>query len=106
MCLQVKKIKTLKTTDHRRTYNLVSKNLYARCPLCKWHPVFQKDCSDYRFMAMWYMDDGADKPERPKYRDHPNWKLVSKNRKQWMKKRFLTKESRLFDGTIYIRFGW
>lgn len=55
---------------------------------------------------MRYEEDGTDKPEKLKYRFHPNWKLVSKNRKQWMKKRFLTERRDYAHGTYDIRFGW
>lgn len=106
MCLQVSKLKILKTTDHRRTYNLVRKEMYAMCPRCRWHSIFYKNCCEKYFPAMWYEEDGTDKPEKLKYRFHPNWKVVSKNKKQWMKKRFLTQRTNYGDNTYFIRFGW
>ncbi|QJB30446.1 hypothetical protein HF324_03430 [Chitinophaga oryzae] len=100
------KLKILKTTDHRRTYNLVRKEMYAACPRCRWHAIFQKSCPDFPYEGMRYYEDGIDKPEKLKYRFHPNWKLVSKNKKQWKKKKFLSERIDFHDGTFYIRFGW
>jgi hypothetical protein len=40
-----------------------------------------------------------------KVKDHYNWKLVSKNRKQWMKKRFIKeKRDRWYGFATY--YGW
>ncbi|MBC9914798.1 hypothetical protein [Chitinophaga varians] len=102
----MKKLKILKTTDHRGTYNKMNKSLYAMCDRCRWHSIFQKNCCENVFPAMWYEEDGTDKPEKLKYSFHPNWKLVSKNRKQWMKKRFLTQRRDYANNTYDIRFGW
>jgi hypothetical protein len=46
------------------------------------------------------------KPERLKYKNHPGWKLVFKNRKQWMKKRFLVERTIMKDGRLFIQYGW
>ncbi|WP_343671000.1 hypothetical protein [Chitinophaga sp.] len=98
--------KSLKETMHRRTYNLVSKNLYARCCRCPWHGNFWTTCWDIRYSYLEYCEDGTDKPEKLKYRDHPNWKLVSKNPKQWMKKKFIKVREDYVDGSFHISFGW
>ena len=61
--------KQIKTTMNRSVYNKAYKEKNASCSFCKWHC----GCNgDYKF----YSEDGR----------IPNWKLVSKNRKQWMKK--------------------
>lgn len=90
----------------RRTYNLVSKNLFARCCRCPWHANFWAGCYDIRYLYLEYEEDGSDKPEKLKYRNHPNWKLVSKNRKQWMKKQFIQVRKDDAEGSFRISFGW
>jgi len=46
------------------------------------------------------MEDGASQ-----IKNHPNWKLVSKNRKQWMKKRFI-KVNRSYPEGFDTYYGW
>lgn len=55
---------------------------------------------------MRYEEDGTDKPEKVKFKDHPNWKMVSKNRKQWMEKKFFRVKYNYPDGRFNISFGW
>ncbi|WP_177192204.1 hypothetical protein [Chitinophaga arvensicola] len=55
---------------------------------------------------MKYRDDGSNKPYKARFKDHPNWKMVSKNRKQWMKKRFMKKIEFMNHGSIHILYGW
>jgi hypothetical protein len=55
---------------------------------------------------MRYEDDGTNKPYALRFRNHPNWKVVSKNRKQWMRKKFLMKHMQHPDGTLVIEYGW
>jgi hypothetical protein len=102
----MKSIKCLKETTHRRTYNLVKKDLYAKCPVCRWHPTFWRGCYDNPYTHMRYDEDGTNKPERAKFSNHPNWKQVSKNKKQWMKKRFFQKRKNRPDGSYTIYYGW
>ncbi|RFS26755.1 hypothetical protein DVR12_02930 [Chitinophaga silvatica] len=103
MCLQVKKKKILEITDHRRTYNLVLKEMYSVCSWCPWHPTFWHNCSDSPISCMIYCGD-KDQPIR--FKNPPSWKVVSKNRKQWMKKRFFTENTIMNNGEIYIKRWW
>ncbi|SFW77275.1 hypothetical protein SAMN05661012_04495 [Chitinophaga sancti] len=106
MFLQVKKRKILKSTDNSRTYNLIHKRMHAKCSYCKWHSTFFKSCFDNPFPYFLYKDDGTDKSIKSKFYNHPNWKIVSKNNKQWMKKRFLSRKTIMCDGSLYIELGW
>ena len=91
----------LNETTHRRTYNLVRKELYADCSWCAWHPTFWKHCLDNPFVHLMYMEE-----DTGKIKNHPNWKLVSRNRKQWMKKHFFTvRRARTMTG-IANYYGW
>jgi hypothetical protein len=95
----MKRHRCLKETSHRRTYNLVRKELYAVCARCKWHPGFWKSCWDNPYIHM-YMEDGTGQ-----VKNYANWKLVSRNRKQWMKKRFIkVKLDRWYGLATY--YGW
>lgn len=92
--------KILQGTMHRRTYNLASRNLYAICSRCPWHVNFWHSCIDNPFVKMVYVS------EKMEYSNHPNWKLVSKNRKQWMKKPFIQVREDYPDGSFKIFFRW
>ncbi|OQP41095.1 hypothetical protein A4H97_15985 [Niastella yeongjuensis] len=78
----------MKETTDSRTYNLVRKELYAACSRCPWHPTFWRTCIDNPYTPMYMENDTR------QIRNHPNWKLVSRNRKQWMKKRFIEVKQR------------
>jgi hypothetical protein len=95
----MKRKKCLATTDHRRVYNIVLKALYADCGYCPWHANFWRNCTDAVYIHFFY-EDGKH------FRNYPNWKLVSKNRKQWMKKNFKKREEKMLNGTMYIEFYW
>jgi hypothetical protein len=73
--MKIKKI--VETTTDNRTYNRAIKiyreNRVIYCSYCAYHRGENQT-------SKWY---GGYISEHVKY---PNWKLVSKNRKQWMKK--------------------
>ncbi|SFO22781.1 hypothetical protein SAMN05428949_4560 [Chitinophaga sp. YR627] len=96
----------LKTTDHRGTYNRASKNLYAECPLCRWHASFWRCCFNQSLAKMTYSDDLDGTPYKLRFMDHYNWKLVSKNKKQWMRKNMRARYRRYDDGCVRITFGF
>ena len=95
----MKRYRYLKETTHRRTYSLVRKNLYAICARCAWHPNFWRSCGEHTFIHM-YKEEGAGRVKNP-----DNWKLVSRNRKQWMKKRFIKVKRKWGDGFATF-YGW
>jgi hypothetical protein len=86
----------------RRTYNLVRKELYAVCGRCPWHPDFWRSCMDNPFVQMSFEED----EDGGMMRNYPGWKLVSKNRKQWMKKRFIPYVWKERDGKEVVYFRW
>lgn len=70
----MKKNQEFKTTTNRTVYNRRRKEVLADCSFCRWHPTFWKFSENDQWKD--YYVDGK----------KPNWKLVSKNKKQWMKK--------------------
>jgi hypothetical protein len=95
----MKRHRCLKETTDRRTYNLVRKDLYAVCARCRWHSSFWRSCGDQPFEYMFKEE------ETGKVKNHYNWKLVSKNRKQWMKKRFIKVKRDRWNG-FATYYGW
>ncbi len=73
-----------RTTTNRSVYNKLYKEYNAHCSYCKWHGL----CTENWPWQSYYKNKYKGK-EKAKY---PNWKLVSKNQKQWMKKPLLFKE--------------
>ncbi len=69
--------KIMETTTNRRVYNIARKKYISGkngdCSFCKYHRGENYDGKQY----------GGRKDGRITY---PNWKLVSKNEKQWMEK--------------------
>lgn len=69
--------KILETTTNRKVYNRARKEyisgINGDCPICRYH-------KGENYEGKYY---GGYDNERITY---PSWKLVSKNRKQWMKK--------------------
>lgn len=73
----------LKRTTNRAVFNkLYKKDLEQRgkirCSICGYHAGENKDKKLY---GISWMD--TQEEQKPRY---PSWKLISKNRKQWMKK--------------------
>lgn len=70
----------IKSTENRGAYNKARKVYLERkgeihCSLCPYHGNENRDCNYYGG----YVNDGGVK--------FPNWKLISKNKKQWMNKK-------------------
>jgi len=90
----------LKTTTNRSVYNkLYKKNLEQRGKIrCSWCGYHAGDNSTKK----WYGSTGfwTNKPERMRY---PSWKLVTKNKKQWMPKKIQYEEKTIrWNGKPYI----
>lgn len=72
-----------KTTTNNSVYTKLHKEIHASCSYCKWHgPNSENDR-----WTCYSVQKTKNGKERRKY---PSWKLVSKNKKQWMKKPPLT----------------
>ncbi|NLU95897.1 hypothetical protein [Chitinophaga sp. Ak27] len=54
---------------------------------------------------MVYEDDGTNKPYKQRFTHHLNWKLVTKQPKQWMKKKWHQKVLSNFENEVTIYFG-
>lgn len=69
-----------------------------RCSFCKYHRGENDD-------KKWY---GGFKDKNKLKMRYPNWKMVSKNRKQWMKNPMMISEERYsrFSERIYIDITW
>lgn len=89
----------METTTNRGEFNRAYKaQLEATgkifCSRCQYH------CNENLHKKKWY--GGYDGKIR-----YPNWKLVSKKRKQWMKKPMkITKEISRWNGKKYIDITW
>ena len=77
------------TTNHRRTHKIIHINEVTSCCL---------KCA-IRKRQTWYHKMKWENKEHSKF---PNWKMVSKNKKQWMKKplRFIE------DTSPYLRYQY
>lgn len=82
-----------KTTTNRSVFNKMHKMSNASCSYCKWHgPNSENDAWDWYFINN---ETGKGK--------FPNWKLVSKNKKQWGKKSLKFKLIKRLD---YTEIKW
>lgn len=87
----MKKIEIYKTTTNRSVYNKIRKDYEAYCPRCRWHRGCNNKLNLY----------GGIEEKRVRY---PNWKLVSKNKKQWMPKTNFKKEYEYNHNITWILF--
>jgi len=102
----------LDTTSNRGVYNRARK-IYLEeqgeiiCARCPYHGIENESKKFYGCMAIWNWNipNVGDRPRIRRVR-YPNWKLVSKNKKQWMKKTIKVKKSNLkyFDDYFELFF--
>jgi len=78
-------------TTNSALYRKLHKVQHSSCSYCKWHPSFYHSSENDRWK--WYRIY----KEESKY---PNWKLCSKNKKQWMKKKLRYIEDKHFGISI------
>lgn len=75
---RMRKITEYETTTNRSVYNKLHKEFQAGCSYCKWHGGENSTNKYYHL---------PHEIRRHKFKGkQPSWKLVSKNRKQWMGK--------------------
>jgi hypothetical protein len=96
----MKSIQEYTTTVNRSVYNKVHKERHARCSYCKWHGPHSENDS----WKCYYKSDYNGKAKEK----YPNWKLVSKNKKQWMKKTLIFENVTNSHGrwTYWINIKW
>lgn len=81
----MKKSNEYNTTTNRSVYNKLYKRRHASCDYCKWHgPHSEND--------QWDSYSVSKTVKGRETKRYPNWKLVSKNSKQWMEKPLKYKE--------------
>jgi len=98
----MRNIEELRTTDNRSVFNraykkyLESSKAEIYCSYCKYHRGENRKRKHYGG----FEDD-------KKGLTYPNWKLVSKNRKQWIDKPLRkTVENTRWNNLNYITFKW
>ena len=100
--MKTKKIvdNTTNRGEFNRAYKgyLEHKKNGIHCSYCKYHRNENKT-------TKWYGGFINDEKEKVRY---PNWKLVSKNRKQWMKKEMIVSKEKLtrFSKRFYVDITW
>jgi hypothetical protein len=95
------KIEEYKNTTNSSVFRKLHKEIYAHCSYCKWHgPATENGAWDCYSIKVF--KDGKEKIK------FPSWKLVSKNKKQWMKKNLKFRKSKrwscFFDEYIFIEW--
>lgn len=96
--------KIVGSTTNRREFNCAYKSYLEHkkngihCSYCRYHRGENKT-------TKWYGGFTDDENEKIRY---PNWKLVSKNRKQWMKKetKVSKEKSTRLSKRFYINITW
>ena len=99
----MKKRDLLEKTTNRKVFNQLYKlKLEAtskiRCTFCRYHK-YENSTNNY-YGGHW--DDKTDNYNIK----HPSWKLVSKNRKQWMKKPIKPHYRLSYGENYYIDINW
>ena len=81
---RIRKRGEYKTTTNSSLFRKLHKLQHAHCSYCTWHPrkfgQFNEN-SDWRFYCVDMTSEGRTQTRLP------NWKLCSRNRKQWQQKR-------------------
>jgi hypothetical protein len=110
--------KEYETTNNLGVYNKARKEILERegkihCSYCKYHDNENNTngwYGGYETFGYRKLPSGKkDYSERVEYIDirYPNWKLISKNKKQWMKNNLKREDQRLIIGVgPYYRFSF
>jgi hypothetical protein len=95
-----------KTTTNSRVYKILHKETHASCSYCPWHSRWFGCHNENDCWKNYYRDSDDDYTKQKK--TLPNWKLVSKNRKQWMKKplKYIHRYHCAWDDTDSWRIEW
>jgi len=101
----MKTYKILQKTVSRSEFNkLYKRNLEQsgkiHCSRCKYNRG-ENDTRKYYGTTIWYINTNGDKRIR-----YPNWKLVSKNRKQWMNKNLKINIKTDINFNDYVNMKW
>jgi len=107
----MRKFEEYKTTTNRRVYNLLHKEVNANCSFCKWHPTFWRGSENQRYKNMHCYEDGNKVGWDESIKHYYNWKLSTKNRKQWMTKKYKAVRKPMYFSyknayVYYVEFQW
>jgi len=104
----MKKYQEYRETTNSRVYRLRHKEVHASCSFCKWHPTFWQPSENQRYKSFHRYENGSKRGWTERPTKCPSWKLVSKNRKQWMPKKFfeIRKNCRIDNEIVYIEYIW
>lgn len=103
--------KILDTSTNRGEFNRAYKAYLEKkgkihCSYCGYHKHENKTTKWYGGFIYDDMETCGGK-RKGTNTTYPNWKLVSKNRKQWMKKpMMITKEKSRWNNGIYVTIKW
>lgn len=108
----MKSKKIMKSTINNSEYNKIRKiflerNGQIKCSFCNYHNGENYNGKYYGTIGVWKWNipNVGDRPYIKRVR-YPNWKLVTKNKKQWMKKKMITKKKyyRFFEDYYSFEF--
>jgi len=91
--MAISKFIEYRTTNNRSVFNKLHKNLHSGCSCCGWHGQWSEN-DTWPWYAVYLTDVEVKRSryysgnftKRAGEGTFPNWKLVSKNPKQWMEK--------------------
>ena len=85
-------------TTNSSVFKKLHKRFHTDCSYCAWHgPYSENDC--WKGYTL--------NPNNRNLSRFPNWKLCSKNKKQWMKKNFIFEEQVMYrTGEKYQKILW
>lgn len=85
-------MKEYRTTTNSRVFKILHKEEHASCSHCSWHGC-RSENDQWEWYHVYIREERVISYFKEQCRirpigsgKHPNWKLVSKNKKQWMKK--------------------
>ena len=98
-------------TTNSSLFRKLHKSIHASCDYCSWHG-YSSENKSWKWYHV-YLEDEKDtywrKAKKKGEGRFPNWKLVSKNKKQWMKKPLIqekTWDSRTQDWDESVWLKW
>ena len=98
-------MKEYKTTTNNRVFKILHKEQYASCSYCTWHSRWFGKQNENDAWKFYCIDHDQSKWNITRY---PNWKLCTKNKKQWMRKaiRYRKAKSRFRTNNAIFIIEW
>lgn len=103
----MRRIKEYKITTNRSVYNKLRKEYLEKegkihCSFCKYHKGENKNSYYGGFVGK---TESKNNYKRNKIK-YPSWKLIGKNKKQWMFKKLNFRYSTKFNGDVYCEINF